>query len=145
MLLVSHDRDFLDRLATSILAVEGNGDIGEYVGGYSDYQAQRRPPSPSTTAKATKPPTTPREERPRGTRKLSFRDQRELDELPDRLETLQQELAALHARLDDPTFYGRDPEGFTTATARLHAAESELSAAEERWLELEMQREALKS
>jgi ATP-binding cassette subfamily F protein uup len=147
LLLVSHDRDFLDRLVTSVVAVEGQGRVAEYVGGYSDYLRQRPPPAP---VKPGKPAATggvalpPAAKAPRPQR-LSYKDQRELDLLPDRLAALEAEIAALQARLADAGLYGRDPAGFDQATARFGAAQAELARAEERWLELESHREALDS
>jgi ATP-binding cassette subfamily F protein uup len=73
--------------------------------------------------------------------KLSYKDQRELDELPKKLDKLAAEIAAIEARLADPAFYGRDPEGFARQSQRLTAAQAEHEAAEERWLELEMLKE----
>ncbi len=73
--------------------------------------------------------------------KLSYKDQRELDELPKKMEKLTAEMAAIGAKLADPAFYGRDPEGFAKQSARLTAAQAEHEAAEERWLELEMLKE----
>jgi ABC transport system ATP-binding/permease protein len=143
LLLVSHDRDFLDRLVTSVIALEGDGRATEYPGGYSDYLRQRpAPPEPQPKKAPPRP-----EPAPRGQRKerLSFKEQRELEELPGRLDALSAEIAALERRLAEPDFYGRDPKGFAAATARLGAATADRSAAEERWLELEEKRERLSS
>jgi ABC transport system ATP-binding/permease protein len=143
LLLVSHDRDFLDRLVTSVIALEGDGRAAEYPGGYSDYLRQRpAPPEPQPKKAPPRP-----EPAPRGQRKerLSFKEQRELEELPGRLDALSAEIAALERRLAEPDFYGRDPKGFAAATARLGAATADRSAAEERWLELEEKRERLSS
>ncbi|MDF2766167.1 MAG: elongation factor 3 [Rhodospirillales bacterium] len=143
LLLVSHDRDFLDRLVTSVIALEGDGRAAEYPGGYSDYLAQRPAPREPQPRKAPSRP----EPVARGARKerLSFKEQRELEELPARLNALAAEIADLERRLAERDFYGRDPEGFAAATVRLAAASAERSAAEERWLELEEKRERLAS
>jgi ATP-binding cassette subfamily F protein uup len=145
LLLVSHDRDFLDRLVTSVIALEGDGRAAEYPGGYSDYLAQR-PATPAPQPRRAPVPARP-EPAPRAQRKerLSFKEQRELEELPARLDALSAEIAALERRLAEPDFYGRDPKGFALATQRLAAASSERSRAEERWLELEGKRERLSS
>jgi ATP-binding cassette subfamily F protein uup len=143
LLLVSHDRDFLDRLVSSVIAVEGGGEVQEYAGGYSDYQAQRRGRAEAREAPA-KPRKTEAAPAPqRAKRRLSFKDQRELDELPGRIDKLTAEVDKLNGTLSDAGLYARDPAGFQKATARLAAAQAELSAAEDRWLELEALREEL--
>ncbi|WP_207476851.1 ABC-F family ATP-binding cassette domain-containing protein [Arenibaculum pallidiluteum] len=142
LLLVSHDRDFLDRLVTSVIAVEGDGEVMEYPGGYSDYLVQRparTAPEPARQKRAEPPPAAPAKQR----RKLAFKEQRELDELPGRMEALGTEIARLNATLSDAGLYGRDPAGFAKATERLAKAQAELAAAEDRWLELEALREEL--
>jgi ATP-binding cassette subfamily F protein uup len=143
LLLVSHDRDFLDRLVTSVIALEGDGRAAEYPGGYSDYLVQRpAPPEPQPRKVPSRPepaPRSPRKER------LSFKEQRELEELPARLDALSAEIGEIERRLSEPDFYGRDPKGFAAATQRLAAAISERSQAEERWLDLEEKRERLAS
>jgi ATP-binding cassette subfamily F protein uup len=135
LLLVSHDRDFLDRLVTSVIAVEGDGIVREYVGGYTDYLRQRPPPTaPKAPAKASpKSPPRPPAARPA---KLGYNERRELDGLPARIDALEAEMAKLEAALADAGFYTRDRAGFEAATARLAAATAELEAAEERWLVL---------
>ena len=142
LLLVSHDRDFLDRLVSSVIAMEGDGRAVEYAGGYSDYLRQRPSPAPRaeprrSAASAPSAQRSPRKER------LSWNDQRELEEIPNRLEALRQEIAELERRLADPGFYARDAAGFAMATQRLGAAAIERSAAEDRWLELEEKRERI--
>jgi len=142
LLLVSHDRDFLDRLVTSLIAVEGDGRVDEYPGGYSDYLRQRPQPArvepaARTAAKASAPKA------PRAAVNLSSKDARELETLPARIDGLVDEIAALERRLADPGLYGRDRAAFDSATQRLEAARHELAGAEERWLELEEKRESL--
>jgi ABC transport system ATP-binding/permease protein len=147
IVLVSHDRDFLERVVTSTIAVEGAGEIEEYPGGYSDYVTQRRPRASDTDASAPterKPPKT-ENRAPKRQAKLGYKDQRELDGLPDRIAGLEAEIAEIERILADTGLYNRDPTGFATATARHDAAANELSAAEERWLELEALREELEA
>jgi ATP-binding cassette subfamily F protein uup len=142
LILVSHDRDFLDRLATGTIAVEGDGRAVEYAGGYSDYLVQRGA-SPDPTAKAAPPRKTPPARTKTTPRKLGYQDQRALDRLPGEIEALEGAIAALETRLADPGLYGHDPAAFETATRELAATRDHLTAAEERWLELEARREAL--
>jgi ATP-binding cassette subfamily F protein uup len=140
LLLVSHDRDFLDRLVTGVIALEGGGRIAEAVGGYSDYLRQRGRPPTQNSAEVR----VPKSERKRlAGGKLSYREQRELDGLPAAIERLNAEIAELEAHLADAGLYGRDPAGFETAAARLQTARAEREAWEGRWLELEDRREAL--
>jgi ATP-binding cassette subfamily F protein uup len=144
VLLVSHDRDFLDRVVTAVIAAEGDGRWVEYAGGYSDMLTQRGQPA-AAAAPAPKPrrtaATTPRTE-PRA-RKMSFKDRHRLETLPDEIASLQAELARLNAALADPDLYARDPARFDRMTKALAAAQDKLAAAEEQWLALEMLREEL--
>ncbi len=143
VLLVSHDRDFLDRVATSTLAAEGDGRWIEYAGGYSDMLPQRGDPA---AASLTRPRATGARPAPRAaSRKLSFKDKQSLQTLPGRMEALTREIARLQAVLADPDLYRRDPKAFAAATEALTGAERELAAAEERWLELELLREELEA
>jgi ATP-binding cassette subfamily F protein uup len=135
LILVSHDRDFLDRLVTSVIAVEGQGRVTEYVGGYSDYLRQRPAPA-AAPVPAARPAAATKPAVPKPRTKLSFKDQRELDLLPGRIEALTAEIAQLGKALEDPSLYARDPDGFARKSARLAAAGAEKEAAEERWLEL---------
>ncbi len=150
VLLVSHDRDFLDRTVTSVIASEGDGRWLEYAGGYSDMIAQRDKAAGAATGKPeTKPgkaaakPAAP--ERQQGKRRLSFKDKHALETLPDRMEALQNEIAATRDELSDPDLYARDPKAFAEASDKLTRAEADLAAAEERWLELEILREEIES
>jgi ATP-binding cassette subfamily F protein uup len=145
VLLVSHDRDFLDRVATSVIAAEGDGRWVEYAGGYSDMLAQRGSDLPAAGTMTAAPP------RARGgaeappapaAKKMSFKDKHALATLPARLEALQAEIARAHRALSDPRLYSADPKAFTRATEALGRAELELAAAEQKWIELEMLREA---
>ena len=142
LLLVSHDRDFLDRLVTSVIAVEGDGEVAEYPGGYSDYAVQRRGRTAAEPDRPKRAEPAP-ESAPRAKTKLSFKEQRELDELPARMEALNAEITRMTAALADPDLYARDPAGFARVGERLPKAQAELAAAEDRWLELETLREEL--
>ena len=146
VLIVSHDRDFLDRVATSILMAEGDGRFTDYAGGYSDMVAQRgqgvAAKAVTRQAGAPKPASAPAAPRP-ASRKLSFKDKHALETLPAKIEALQAEMAALESKLADAGLYTRDPKAYTAASARLDAARLERDAAENQWLELEMLREEL--
>jgi len=142
VLLVSHDRDFLDRLVTSTIALEGDGTAVEYAGGYSDYLAQRGPRETPVAATPRKAKVEPREPAPPA-RRLGYKRQRALAELPRKIEALHAEIASLQQALADPGLYRRDPLSFAARTVRLGAAQAELEAAETEWLELELLREQL--
>src|SRR5579859_1386479 len=142
LFLVSHDRDFLDRLVTSVIAVEGDGEIAEYVGGYTDYLRQR-PAKPEPAAKPVKQaPAAPRADKPK-TARLGFKEQHDLQRLPGVIEALGKEQASLQKTLADPQLFVRDRAAFDKATARLDAVHQELLEAEDRWLELEMKKAEL--
>jgi ATP-binding cassette subfamily F protein uup len=143
LLLVSHDREFLDDVVTSTLVLEGGGRVGEYVGGYSDWVRQRTtnviPAKAGTHAAPAKrppppPPPAPRERDRK--RKLTFKETHELAALPDRIDTLERERDALYASMADPTFL-RDGSAVAAAKARLDAIDAELAQALARWEELE--------
>ena len=139
LLVVSHDRDFLDHVVTSTLVMEGKGRVGEYAGGYSDWVRQRPAPVTTPAPKTGVPPTVApsatnrRADKPR---KLSFKEQKELEALPERIDALEQEKDALYARLSDPAFL-RDGPAVSATTARLDAIEQETAAAMARWEALE--------
>ncbi|MBR2819710.1 MAG: ATP-binding cassette domain-containing protein [Reyranella sp.] len=146
VLLVSHDRDFLDRLVTSTIALEGDGTAIEYAGGYSDYLVQRGPREPAaaaTPAARREKAATPAREPAAPKQRLGYKRERALAELPRKIEALQAEIAGLNEALADPQLYARDPKGFAGKTARLGGAQAELDAAETEWLELEMLKEQL--
>ncbi|HVJ54498.1 MAG TPA: ATP-binding cassette domain-containing protein [Aliidongia sp.] len=136
LLLVSHDRDFLDRLVGSVIAVEGDGVIAEYVGGYTDYLRQR-PPKPAARTVSAK--AAPRADRPKAAR-LGFREQQDLAKLPALIDKLTVEKGKLETQLADAGLYSRDPDAFAKATARHEAVLIEIAEAEDRWIELEMKR-----
>ena len=146
VLLVSHDRDFLDRTVTSVIAWEGEGRWQEYAGGYSDMVAQRghgvrARAGEARAGSAARVDAAPRAVPAARRRGLNAKDQHELKTLPVRMEALTAEVARLEAKLADAAFYARDPAGFAVATQALAAAQASLSAAEERWLDLELLRE----
>jgi len=148
LLLISHDRDFLDRTVTSVIAMEGDGHATEYAGGYSDYARQRQGKPDGGRAgagSASRSKTEAPREQPRARRQLSYKDRRELDQLPERMAKLEEAVAKLEAVLADPTLYQRNPDRFHEATARLEEARKALERAETRWLELEAEREALET
>jgi len=142
VLLVSHDRDFLDQVVTSVIALNGDGSAEEYPGGYTDYMRQRKERvSAARPAKAAA--SDAKGERSRAATKLSYKESRALDELAVRMPRLQADIAALEAMLSDTGLYGRDPEAFNKATAQHAALQDALSRAEDEWLMLEMKREEL--
>jgi ATP-binding cassette subfamily F protein uup len=148
VLLVSHDRDFLDRVVTSVIAAERDGRWVEYAGGYTDMVAQRglapgavgvvqtatrsRPAAEARPRQAARPP-----------RRMTFKDRHALETLPARIAALQSEVAGLGSLLADPDLYARDPARFGAMTTALGHAQEALAAAEEQWLRLEMLREEI--
>ena len=149
VLLVSHDRDFLDRVATTTVAMEGGGRAVVYAGGWSDYRAQRagqgeaRPASstPAKPANAAKRPASPAPEPATKAPGLSFTQRHRLDALPAEIDRLGAEIARLAALLSEPDLYARDPARFEKATRALADRQARLDAAETDWLELESRRE----
>ena len=142
VVLVSHDRDFLDRTVTATIAFDSDGEVRAYAGGYTDWLSQRpdapaEKSAPKPTAKApASSPKTP-------ATKLSYKDQRERDQLPNQIEAGTLALEKLEQKLADASFYSKDPKGFAEATVKLETLRSELATLEDRWLELEMMAETL--
>jgi ATP-binding cassette subfamily F protein uup len=132
LLLVSHDREFFDNVVTSTFALEGDGTVGCYPGGYEDYLRQRRPRE-AAPVRAQEKKAAARAV----SRKLSYNEQRELSALPAKIEELETEIAGAESFLADGSSYLADPEKFKALSDRLPAARSELEAAVERWAELE--------
>ncbi|MGD0104624.1 MAG: ATP-binding cassette domain-containing protein [Rhodopila sp.] len=141
VLLVSHDRDFLDRVVTSVIATEGDGRWIEYAGGYSDMLAQRGPARVAAPAAVRSRPAVASAKA--ASRKLSFKDKHALETLPGRIAGLEREVVRLNAVLADPDLYARQPGRFAEATKALEDAQAALGEAEEQWLALEMLREEL--
>jgi ABC transport system ATP-binding/permease protein len=147
LIVVSHDRDFLDRVATSVLMSEAEGRWLEYAGGYSDMVAQRgvgvesRGGAQAARAEPKEKPV-PRE-KPVGRARLSFKEQHALATLPAKMEELRGKIGKLKQLLDDPELYTRDPGKFSRAGVVLAETEGELARAEEEWLELEIKREEI--
>ncbi|RKK02625.1 ATP-binding cassette domain-containing protein [Pseudoroseomonas wenyumeiae] len=146
VIVVSHDRDFLDRVATDVIAWEGEGQWQDYPGGYSDMVAQRGHGVRAREDAARKSTPAPAAAKPAAAaaparKKLSFKDQHELDTLPAKMRKLEAEAAKLKEILADPGLYARDRARFDKATELLARSEAQLAEAEERWLELEMLRE----
>ncbi|PLS20559.1 ABC-F family ATP-binding cassette domain-containing protein [Neptunicoccus cionae] len=143
VLLVSHDRDFLDRVATTSIVMEGDGEATIYAGGWSDYQAQRKENSKTEKVdrESRKPASKaqPTEKPKAASKKMSFKDEHRLKELPQVIERLEAEIAKLHEYLSDPELYTTAPVKFQKATEALTERETALEAAEMEWLELEEQ------
>ena len=146
VLLISHDRDFLDRLVSGVIVPEGDGRWTEYAGGYSDMLAQRgadlareqRKAEPPKTAKAAAPVAPPPAKQ-----RMTFKDKHALETLPKTIVALQAEAGALQVKLDDSEFYARDRAGFEKVTAALGELQHRIAVAEEQWLALEILREEI--
>jgi len=143
LLLVSHDRTFLDNVVTSTLVFEGDGKFNEYAGGYEDWARYQRqiPDAPSVSNKRANGATisTPAEvKRSDKPRKLTYKEQRELTGLPERIEALESEQTELNARMGEPEFYRQGNDKITATMARLEAVKIELEASYTRWQELEL-------
>jgi ABC transport system ATP-binding/permease protein len=157
VLIVSHDRDFLDRTVTITLGLDGSGKVDVVAGGYEDWERKRSAPrsAPAKAGAESPAPTVPRPSgspqnnilrgapSPGNRTKLSYKDQRDYDLLPERIEQLEAEIARDEHILSDPDLYTRDPERFAQLTAAIEQARTERDAAEHRWLELAEQVEAL--
>jgi len=145
LILVSHDRDFIDRLATSTIGLDGTGRAVETPGGWQDFMGQNPgffgAPPKVEAPKAAPRPAAP----PKAASKLSYKDQRRLQELETLIADMPGKMTVLETAMADPTLYSRDPAGFDRYSRALDAARAQLAAAEEEWLELEERREALES
>ncbi|MFN0043374.1 MAG: ABC-F family ATP-binding cassette domain-containing protein [Alphaproteobacteria bacterium] len=133
LLLVSHDRDFLDRLVTSVIAMEGNGVVEEYVGGYADYLRQRSRRADKSLPKPaarSAPPAPPRER----SQRPNWKDQRELEDLPRRIAALEAEKSAIEKTLSDPEMYASNRASFEASSIRHGELVAAIGEAEERWL-----------
>lgn len=153
LILVSHDRDFLDRVVTSSIVMEGNGVATEYPGGYSDYvhlRALSAKVETDTGPSNTKPIKRGGSKggnaapaKPKSKAKLSYKDQRDYDTLPGQIEKLEAEITQIEAELADGTLFATNPDAFQKKLDRMEAVRAEAAKAEERWLELEMMRDEL--
>jgi len=140
VLVVSHDRDFLDRTVTITLGLDGSGRVDIVAGGYEDWERRRRRPAEPARARPAVKPAAPR---PKQQTKLSYKDQRDLDLLPKRIDEIDAAIARDEAALADPDLYTRDPERFVALTRAIEQARKERGEAEERWLELAEKAESL--
>ncbi len=141
VLIVSHDRDFLDRTVTVTLGLDGSGHVDIVAGGYEDWERQRKArlqPARSVSKAAPPPPPVPKAKT-----KLTYKDQRDLDLLPSRIEEIEAAIARDEAALADADLYTRDPKRFAALTKAIDTARAERDAAELRWLELAEMAEAL--
>ena len=143
VLIVSHDRDFLDRTVTITLGLDGSGKVDIVAGGYEDWERKRRPHVHSPKIPAPKPAAAAAAASQKPKTRLSYKDQRDYDLLPKRIDELEAEIARDEDILSDPDLYTRDPARFAQLTAAIEKARSERDRAEQRWLELAEQAEAL--
>lgn len=141
LLMVSHDRDFLDKIVTSILAFEGEGNVVEYAGGYTDMLSQRKGATISQPIDSVASSRKSSENKIKT--KLSYKEQRALESLKSQLDTLSEDVAQLEQTLEDADLYQRDPDLFNQKLKQLEAARQQLEHVEEQWLELELLREEL--
>jgi ATP-binding cassette subfamily F protein uup len=137
---VSHAREFVNNVVTSTLVFEGEGTVREYVGGYDDWVRQRKQETPAAPGKPAAKQERPRDRKEKP-RKLTFREQKELDDLPLRIEALEAEQQKLHGDMADPNFYRESGGRVTSVRMRLEELEAELSAVYARWEELEALKE----
>jgi ATP-binding cassette subfamily F protein uup len=140
LLLVSHDRAFLDNVVTSTLVFEGDGQINEYVGGYTDWLRQRKVAAPAAAAAVPKPSAAakaaaavPTSRAAPKLKRLSYNEQRELKQLPEKIQRLEAEQAQLNALISDPAAFQRNKDESNLALQRLQALAAELETAYSRW------------
>ena len=148
VLIVSHDRDFLDKTVTVTLGLDGSGKVDIVAGGYEDwvrkrYEAVRSPAKAGAQGAAKAAPNDAPGPRPSSGNKLSYKDQRDLDRLPGEIERLEREIAADEEALHDPDLFLKNPDRFTELTERVARLRAEVEAAEQRWLEVAEMAEAL--
>lgn len=139
LLVVSHDRDFLDRTVTEVLAFEGNALVESHIGGYSDYHAAKKLAQAPKSQKSSAKPS-PALPAAKPVVKMSGKERHELEKLPGRIAALEKETQQLREMLQDPDLYTSNPEAFDAATRRYGQAQHDLETAESRWLELEEMR-----
>jgi ATP-binding cassette subfamily F protein uup len=138
LLLVSHDRAFLNNVVTSTIVFEGNGQVVEYVGGYDDWLSQRPQSATERFSKKNGPKKIRPKPRVRSTRKLGYMQQREMQVLPQKIETLESEQKELFEILSDPLFYKKEKEEIAGVKSDFDRVEREIETAYRRWEELEM-------
>jgi ATP-binding cassette subfamily F protein uup len=148
VLIVSHDRDFLDRTVTITLGLDGSGKVDIVAGGYEDwvrkrYEAARAPARPSGQRASKGATAAPEPRAAPANRKLSYKDQRDYDRLPGEIERLQAEIYAAEGALSDPDLYARDPKRFAELTERIARHRADIEAMELRWLEVAEMAESL--
>jgi ATP-binding cassette subfamily F protein uup len=142
LLLVSHDREFLDEVVTSTLVFEGDGRIGDYVGGYTDWQNEKKKQAARKTEPVSSAPAKSAAKGNAPARKLTNKERQELETLPARIEALEQAQAELTAKLSDPAFYKAQAAKFAEVKQRLESVEREHATAFARWEELEAAKQA---
>ncbi len=144
VLLVSHDRAFLNEVVTNTLVFEGDGAVKEYSGGYDDWQNQRAATlaATMTAAKSTKSESTNRPDTPLKPKRLSFKEQKELDQFPQLIEQLEAEQGRLHAVMGQPGFYQQDKVTIATTTQQLQTLQQQLTTSYQRWESLEARAES---
>ena len=151
VILVSHDRDFIDRVVTSVMGFEQDGKWTHYAGGYSDMVAQRghgvkaREVDAKSAPKEAKPVKVDKGDKPAPRKKMGFKEKHALETLPKKLSALRADVQRLQAVLADGSLFARDPAAFKKAAADLDAAQAAVLAGEDQWLELEMLREEIES
>jgi ATP-binding cassette subfamily F protein uup len=138
LLLVSHDRAFLDNVVSSTLVLEGDGQVGEYVGGYTDWLRQRSAPRTANAGKPAEPAPAAAAAPAASKRKLNFKEQHELEQLPKRIEQLEGEIGNRTAAMNEPAFFQQDSAAIVKANEALVALQGELDAAYARWSELDV-------
>ena len=143
ILIISHDRDFIDRTVTTLLAFEGEGKIIPHAGGYSDYLARRVKTAERKKAKSNKSTVKAERNRDARTAKLSFKDKHALEKLPSEIAALEVAIEKAEAELADPTLFARDGERFNKLAAQVTKDKASLAAKEDQWLELEAMREEI--
>jgi len=140
LIIVSHDRSFLNNVATSTMVMEGEGEIGEFPGGYDDWVAQRQVKVPGAKPQITPSAEKQKPAKPLNLRKLSFKEERELEDLPAKIEKLEAEQEEIFALLADVSFYQKDPKEIARVNARSEALAEELLKVYERWEYLDASR-----
>jgi ATP-binding cassette subfamily F protein uup len=136
IIVVSHDRAFLDNVVTSTIVFEGDARVEEYVGGYEDWLRQRPAPGVTVTTKPAAKPVAAPPKPSAQKQKLSHKEQRELDTLPERIEALEQQQADIQQQINQPDFYKGDPDKVNEILARLEKIDTELEGCYQRWEEL---------